>query len=71
MKAVVRAFASGRAACGSVRKTKWRPRLPYCAKSPSGLVDLASGRYDDVDEHSLDDFIGQPGIGAATTQSAG
>lgn len=36
-----------------------------------GWSDLASGRYDDVDEESLGDFIGQLGVRATKTQSAG
>ena len=36
-----------------------------------GWADLASGRFDDVDEESLDDFIGQLGVRASKTQSAG
>lgn len=36
-----------------------------------GWSDLASGRFDDVDDESLDDFIGQLGIRAAKTQSVG
>jgi len=36
-----------------------------------GWADLASGRYDDVDEESLGDFIGQLGVRASKTQSAG
>ena len=36
-----------------------------------GWSDLASGRFDDVDEDSLDDFIAQLGVSAAETQSAG
>lgn len=34
-----------------------------------GWSDLASGRYDDVDEESLKDFIGQLGLRATKTQS--
>lgn len=34
-----------------------------------GWSDLASGRFDDVDDDSLDDFVGQLGIRAAKTQS--
>ena len=36
-----------------------------------GWSDLASGRFDDVDDESLDDFVGQLGIRAAETQSVG
>lgn len=36
-----------------------------------GWSDLASGRFDDVDDESLDDFVGQLGIRAAKTQSVG
>lgn len=35
-----------------------------------GWSDLASGRFDDVDDDSLDDFVGQLGARAAKTQSA-
>jgi len=35
-----------------------------------GWSDLASGRYDEVDEESLKDFIGQLGVSATKTQSA-
>ena len=34
-----------------------------------GWSDLASGRFDDVDDDALDDFVGQLGIRAAKTQS--
>lgn len=34
-------------------------------------LDLASGRFDEVDDGSLDDFIGQLGVRAAGTRSAG
>jgi len=34
-----------------------------------GWSDLASGRFDDVDDDSLDDFVGQLGIRAAKAQS--
>lgn len=33
--------------------------------------DLAAGRFYDVDDESLEDFIGQLGVHAAGTQSAG
>lgn len=36
-----------------------------------GWSDLASKRFDDVDDESLDDFVGQLGLRAAKTQSAG
>lgn len=36
-----------------------------------GWSDLASGRFDDVDDESLDAFVGQLGIRAAGTLSAG
>jgi antitoxin ParD1/3/4 len=36
-----------------------------------GWSDLASGRFDEVDDESLDDFVGQLGVRAAKTQSAG
>lgn len=36
-----------------------------------GWSDLASGRFVDVDNESLDDFVGQLGVRAANTQSAG
>ncbi|SEE70254.1 antitoxin ParD1/3/4 [Ruania alba] len=36
-----------------------------------GWLDLASGRFDDVDGESLDDFIGQLGRRAAQAPSAG
>lgn len=36
-----------------------------------GWSDLASGRYDDIDDQSLEDFVGQLGIRATKTQSAG
>lgn len=36
-----------------------------------GWLDLASGRFDDVDDESLDDFVGQLGLRAAETPSAG
>lgn len=36
-----------------------------------GWSDLASRRFDDVDDESLDDFVGQLGLRAAKTQSAG
>lgn len=36
-----------------------------------GWADLASGRFDEVDDESLDDFIGQLGVRAARTRSAG
>ena len=35
-----------------------------------GWTDLASGRFDDVDEDSLDDFVGHLGVRAAKTQPA-
>lgn len=38
----------------------------------TGWADLASGRYDDIADDNLDDFIGQLGVHAATqAQSAG
>ena len=43
----------------------------YQNASAEGWSDLASGRFDDVDEDSLDDFISQLGVRAAETQSAG
>lgn len=36
-----------------------------------GWSDLASRRFDEVDDESLDDFIGQLGKRAAETHSAG
>lgn len=36
-----------------------------------GWSDLAPGRFDEVDDESLDDFIGQLGVRAANTRSAG
>ena len=36
-----------------------------------GWSDLAAGRFADVDDDSLDDFLGQLGVQAATTQPAG
>ncbi len=36
----------------------------------AGLVGLASGRFDEVDDESLDDFVGQLGVRAARTQAA-
>lgn len=36
-----------------------------------GWSDLASGRFDDVDDESLDDFVKQLGVQAAKTQPAG
>lgn len=36
-----------------------------------GWLDLASGRFDDVDDESLDDFVGQLGLRAVETPSAG
>jgi antitoxin ParD1/3/4 len=37
-----------------------------------GWADLAAGRYDDIADDNLDDFIGQLGMHAAThAQSAG
>ena len=36
-----------------------------------GWSDLASGRFDDVDDEPLDDFVGQLGVRAAGIQSAG
>lgn len=36
-----------------------------------GWSDLASGRYDDIADEDLDDFIRQLGVRAARTQSAG
>lgn len=36
-----------------------------------GWSDLASGRYDDIADENLDDFIGQLGIRAARAQPAG
>lgn len=35
-----------------------------------GWADLVSGRYDDITEDNLDDFIGQLGVHAAQEQSA-
>lgn len=35
-----------------------------------GWADLASGRYDDIADDNLDDFIGQLGLHAAQEQSA-
>lgn len=35
-----------------------------------GWLDLASGRFEDVSDESLDDFLGQLGRRAAGTQSA-
>jgi antitoxin ParD1/3/4 len=35
-----------------------------------GWSDLASGRFDEVDDESLDDFVGQLGVRAAKAQSA-
>lgn len=35
-----------------------------------GWSDLASGRFDEVDEQSLEDFVGQLGVRAAQTHSA-
>ncbi len=36
-----------------------------------GWSDLASGRFDDVDGDSLDDFVEHLGVRAARTQSSG
>lgn len=36
-----------------------------------GWSDLASTRYDDLADENLDDFVGQLGLRAARTQSAG
>jgi len=36
-----------------------------------GWSDLASGRFAEVDDESLDDFVGQLGVRAAKTQPAG
>lgn len=36
-----------------------------------GWSDLASGRFDEVDDESLDDFVGQLGVRAAKTQPTG
>lgn len=36
-----------------------------------GWSDLAAGRFDDVDDESLEDFIGQLGRRAVEVQSAG
>lgn len=36
-----------------------------------GWSDLASGRFDDVDDKSLDGFVGQLGVRAAATSSVG
>jgi len=36
-----------------------------------GWADLASGRFDDVDDESLDDFIGQLGTRAPQSRSGG
>lgn len=42
------------------------------AAADRGWADLASGRYDDIADDNLDDFIGQLGVHAATqAQSAG
>ena len=35
-----------------------------------GWSDLASGRFDEVDDESLDDFVGQLGLHAVKTQPA-
>jgi len=35
-----------------------------------GWSDLASGRFDEVDDESLDDFVGQLGLRAAKTRSS-
>lgn len=37
----------------------------------SGWSDLAEGRYHDLADENLDDFIGQLGLRAARTQPAG
>jgi antitoxin ParD1/3/4 len=37
----------------------------------TGWADLASGRYDDIADDNLDDFIGQLGVHAGHAQSAG
>lgn len=36
-----------------------------------GWSDLAVGRFDDINDESLDDFIGQLGVRAAGPQPAG
>jgi antitoxin ParD1/3/4 len=36
-----------------------------------GWADLGSGRYDDIVDEHLDDFIGQLGVQAAAQQSSG
>lgn len=36
-----------------------------------GWADLASGRFDDVDDQTLDGLIGRLGVRAATTSSGG
>lgn len=36
-----------------------------------GWSDLASGRFDDVDDESLDGFVGQLGVRAATISPMG
>ena len=36
-----------------------------------GWSDLASGRFDEVDDEALDDFLGQLGFRAARTRPAG
>lgn len=42
------------------------------AAADRGWADLEAGRYDDIADDNLDDFIGQLGIHAATrAQSAG
>jgi antitoxin ParD1/3/4 len=37
----------------------------------TGWSDLSSGRYDDIADENLDDFIGQLGARAARSRSAG
>ena len=39
--------------------------------SEKGWADVASGRFDDVADESLDDFIGQLGVRAARTRPTG
>jgi antitoxin ParD1/3/4 len=36
-----------------------------------GWSDLDSGRFDDVDDHSLDDFVARLGVRAASNRPAG
>lgn len=44
---------------------------PLRQAAEQGWSDLAMGRFDDVDDLSLKDFIGQLGVRATKTQSAG